>query len=74
MWVLVHLFLIKFLTLFFSLDFNKPVELDDLAASMLSTGFQATNVGLAIEEINRMVRFYPIFLALSYLCCSSIGV
>lgn len=23
--------------------------------AMLSTGFQATNIGLAIEEVNRMV-------------------
>jgi hypothetical protein len=36
-------------------SFDGCVNLDSLAASMLATGFQATNVGLAINEINRMV-------------------
>ncbi len=36
-------------------DFSGEVTLDSLARSMISSGFQATNVGLAIEEINRMV-------------------
>lgn len=36
-------------------DFSEGSSLDALAASMLTTGFQATNVGLAINEINRMV-------------------
>lgn len=30
--------------------------LDSLAQAMLTTGFQATNVGLAIDQINKMVR------------------
>lgn len=38
-----------------SIDFNKEVTLDDIMAKMLSTGFQATNVGHAIEVINNMV-------------------
>jgi deoxyhypusine synthase len=38
-----------------SFDFKEGADLDALAASMLTTGFQATNVGLAINEINRMV-------------------
>jgi len=37
------------------LDFSQPVTMDTWAQSMLGTGFQATNVALAIDEINRMV-------------------
>ena len=32
------------------------ISLDSIMQKMLTTGFQATNVGLAINEINRMVR------------------
>jgi hypothetical protein len=39
-----------------SYSFNGNVDLDSMAMSMLATGFQATNVGLAINEINRMVH------------------
>lgn len=36
-------------------DWNSgKVDLDTLMASYLNTGFQATSVGRAIEEINRM--------------------
>jgi deoxyhypusine synthase len=35
-------------------DFNGGVSLDGLLGSYLRTGFQATNLGLAIEEIQRM--------------------
>eukprot|EP01038_Epipyxis_sp_PR26KG_P005880 gene5880-8110_t len=38
-------------------DFSSAVNLDSIAASMLNTGFQATNVGLAINEINRMLSW-----------------
>lgn len=38
-------------------DFSKEVTLDSLAATMMFSGFQATNVGLAIDEINRMLRW-----------------
>lgn len=41
---------------FIRFNFSEGVSLDGLVESMLTTGFQATNVGLAIEEINRMVR------------------
>jgi deoxyhypusine synthase len=37
------------------LDFENGASLEDLAQSLIATGFQATNVGMAIEEINRMV-------------------
>jgi deoxyhypusine synthase len=37
-------------------DFEGDVSLDSLLGSFLSTGFQATNMGLAIHEINRMAR------------------
>ncbi len=36
-------------------DFMTEVNLDSFMQKMISTGFQATNVGLAIAEINRMV-------------------
>ena len=32
-------------------------SLDDLLASMRTTGFQATNIGLACDEINRMLAW-----------------
>jgi len=32
-------------------------SIDELAASMRTTGFQATNVALAIDEINRMLKW-----------------
>lgn len=35
----------------------QALSVDDLARSMLTTGFQATNVALAIEEINRMLAW-----------------
>ena len=38
-----------------SFDFGGECTLDALAQSMFTTGFQATNVGLAIEQINQMV-------------------
>lgn len=39
-----------------SLD-SGSLSIDALASSMLNTGFQATNVALAIEEINRMLKW-----------------
>ena len=38
-------------------DFAQEIGLDEFAKYLMSTGFQATNVAFAIEEINRMVRF-----------------
>ena len=35
-------------------DFNAAPTLDALLGTYLTTGFQATNLGLAIDEINRM--------------------
>jgi deoxyhypusine synthase len=40
-------------------DFSKEVTLDSLCSTLLSTGFQATNVGLAIQEINKMLAWVP---------------
>ena len=39
-------------------DYSDGSNLEGLANSMLTTGFQATNVALAIKEINRMVQQY----------------
>jgi len=36
-------------------DFNEGVDYSRLFESYVNTGFQATNLGLAIREINRMV-------------------
>ena len=36
-------------------DFNKGVDYHQMFQSFVRTGFQATNVGKSIEEINRMV-------------------
>lgn len=37
-------------------DFNQGVDLQALLASYITTGFQASSLGLAIQEINLMVR------------------
>ena len=36
-------------------DFNKPFNFDEFIGAYLNTGFQATNLSMAIDEINRMV-------------------
>lgn len=41
------------------IDFNKEVTLDDLLGSYMTTGFQATHVGRAIDEINKMLHWRP---------------
>lgn len=38
-------------------DFNGGVDYEKLMDAMLTTGFQATNLGLAVEEVNRMLRW-----------------
>jgi hypothetical protein len=37
-------------------DFNKGRDLDGLMEAMLTSGFQATALGEAVAEVNRMVR------------------
>ena len=39
-------------------DFNKGVNMDELLASFSTMGFQGSNLGFAIEEINEMVRVF----------------
>lgn len=36
-------------------DFNQGVNYSELLSTYLHSGFQATNFGLAVEEINKMV-------------------
>lgn len=43
-------------------DFNRGVDFRSLLDSMISTGFQASNLGDAFEVINQMVRI------LSFVC------
>ncbi|KAJ3292888.1 hypothetical protein HK104_004926 [Borealophlyctis nickersoniae] len=38
-------------------DFNKGINYEELFKSYIRTGYQATSVGQAIEEINRMIRW-----------------
>lgn len=38
-------------------DFNKDFDFDEFVKSYLTTGFQATNLSLAIEEINKMLSW-----------------
>eukprot|EP00195_Chlamydomonas_chlamydogama_P004850 CAMPEP_0202901004 /NCGR_PEP_ID=MMETSP1392-20130828/12674_1 /ASSEMBLY_ACC=CAM_ASM_000868 /TAXON_ID=225041 /ORGANISM="Chlamydomonas chlamydogama, Strain SAG 11-48b" /LENGTH=357 /DNA_ID=CAMNT_0049587485 /DNA_START=147 /DNA_END=1220 /DNA_ORIENTATION=+ len=38
-------------------DFNKGLDLQALLDSMLTTGFQATSFGQAVEEVNRMINW-----------------
>jgi len=37
-------------------DFNTGRDLDALMGAMMTSGFQATALGQAVEEVNRMVR------------------
>jgi deoxyhypusine synthase len=37
-------------------DFSAGRDLDGLMAAMLTSGFQATALGQAVNEVNRMVR------------------
>ena len=37
-------------------DFNSGIDYDRLFASFKTTGFQAANLGEAIEEVKKMVR------------------
>lgn len=41
-------------------DFNAGCDLDGILGSMLTTGFQATAFGQAINEVNRMVSMHRI--------------
>lgn len=36
-------------------DFSQGLDFEKLLDSLKYTGFQATNIGLAIDQINRMV-------------------
>jgi hypothetical protein len=38
--------------------YTDNLTLDQIMSAMMTTGFQATNMGLAIDEINRMVNLY----------------
>lgn len=38
-------------------DFNKGLDYEAMFKTFRHTGFQATNVGLAIEEINKMIKW-----------------
>lgn len=40
-------------------DFNSGRALDDIMGSMITSGFQATNLGEAIAIVNEMVRHAP---------------
>lgn len=42
-------------------DFNHGLNYSKLLNSMVSTGFQASNLGDAVEVINQMVRFYLVY-------------
>ena len=38
-------------------DFNKGIDYEKVFASYRHTGFQATSLGLAIEEVNKMIKW-----------------
>ena len=50
-------------------DFNKPFNFDEFMRGYLNTGFQATNLSMAIEEINRMVFTRNIIFNYLFLFC-----
>lgn len=49
-------------------DFNQGVDYDALLKTFITTGFQATNFGLAVEEIERMVRIKGVLDCLLFAC------
>lgn len=42
-------------------DFNEGIDYHAILQSYKTTGFQATNFGLAVEEINKMVCIFLFF-------------
>ena len=38
-------------------DFNQGLDYNKVFATYLNTGFQATNLGLAIERVNEMIKW-----------------
>lgn len=55
------IFLNFFFVCFQGYDFNQGVDHDKLLESFLTTGFQATNFGLAVKEVERMVSVIHLF-------------
>ena len=47
---------------FIGYDFNKGVDHNGLLNSYLTSGFQATSFGNAVEEIKKMVRIVTYFV------------
>ena len=47
-------------------DLNNGLDYEKLLKSYLNTGFQATNFGKAVNEINRMVYLFIFFCYFSY--------
>ena len=47
----------EFLIIFSGYDWSKGLDYEKIVASYLTTGFQATSFGLAVQEINKMVVF-----------------
>lgn len=48
-------------------DFNQGINYSKLLGSMVSTGFQASNLGDAIEVVNKMVSFNFIWTYLYFI-------
>lgn len=47
-------------------DFNHGIDYSKLLESYVHTGFQATNLGLAIKEINKMVSCFAFWRIIEY--------
>lgn len=41
-------------------DFNNGINYDLILQSYLKSGFQATNFGKAVQEIDKMVKAFPL--------------
>ena len=52
-------------------DFNRGNDLDGILGAMLNTGCQATSLGQAINEVNRMVSSQRYFQMLPHVVCAS---
>lgn len=61
-------------------DFNQGVNYPQLLKSFVTTGFQASNLGDAIQVINQMVSFvpqissWPVCPCLFIYCCFEAGL
>jgi len=73
LFVRLHIFFFSCAFNFTGYDWNKGVNYKTLLDTYRFCGFQATNFGLAVEEINKMVRNILTHVNNFVLLCSSLS-